>query len=277
MSASTLGKRVLTALVLIPLVVFAVLASSNLLFAALLAVIFLIASLEWSRLAQFERGPLKVLVPITLALLLVLGYMLHLRQDLVLFIAVCGLGYWLLSLFWVVQFERTGRVSMLESASVRFAAGIMTLVPAWISLVMLHEMDPPLVMYVLLLMWFADSGAYFAGRRFGKMHLAANVSPGKTREGVTGGVVAVLVLALAVVAYKEMSLLPGAGFVLLSIFVALISVLGDLVESLFKRRAGLKDSGKLLPGHGGILDRLDSLMAAAPGFAVGWLLLEGMR
>ena len=273
---SVLTRRILTAVVLIPLVVAAVMGLSNSVFAAVLAVIFLGAGLEWIRLAQFQDRVLRLWVPVFLALLLVLGFMLHLRTELVLLICAGALGYWLLALLWIVQFEHTGRVPMLEHSSIRFAAGMLTLAPAWTALVMLHELKPALVMYVLLLMWFADSAAYFAGRRFGTRRLAPRVSPGKSREGVLGGLLAVLALAMAVAAYAQMSWTRGLGFVVLSLLVAAISVLGDLVESLFKRRAGLKDSGTLLPGHGGILDRLDSLMAAAPGFALGWLLLEGM-
>ncbi len=269
-----LARRILTAVTLIPLVVAAVLGLSNSIFSAVLAVIFMFCALEWIRLAQFEDRLLRIWVPVILALMLGIGYMLHLRTDLVLLICVCALGYWMLALLWIVQYEQRGQVPLLEHSSVRFAAGMLTLAPAWTALVMLHEIAPPLVMYVLLLMWFADSAAFFTGRRYGRRKLAPRVSPGKSREGVLGGVLAVLVLAVGVALYSQMSAARGSGFVVLSLLVAVISVHGDLVESLFKRRAGLKDSGRLLPGHGGFLDRLDSLMAAAPGFALGWLLLE---
>ena len=274
---SVLAQRVLTAAVLIPLVVAAVLGLSNSLFASILAIIFLFAGLEWVHLAQFQDRLLRMWVPVILALLLAMGYLLHLRQEWMLIVCSIALVYWCVALVWVIQYERCEQVSTLDHSSVRFAAGMLTLAPAWIALVMLHEISPWLVMYILLLMWFADSAAYFAGRRFGQRKLAPKVSPGKSWEGVLGGLVAVTILAAVVALQIQMSWGNALGFITISVLVGMISVLGDLVESLFKRRAGLKDSGQLLPGHGGLLDRLDSLMSAAPGFALGWLLLESVN
>ena len=274
---SVLAQRVLTAAVLIPLVVAAVLGLSNTLFASVLAVIFLFAGLEWGHLADFQDRLLRMWVLVILALLLAMGYLLHLRKEWMLIVCFIALIYWCVALVWVIQYEHCGQVSVLEYSSVRFVAGMLTLAPAWIALVMLHDLSPWLVMYVLLLMWFADSAAYFAGRRFGQRKLAPKVSPGKSWEGVMGGLLAVAVLATLVSFQMQMSLAKALGFIALSVAVGMISVLGDLVESLFKRRAGLKDSGQLLPGHGGLLDRLDSLMSAAPGFALGWLLLESVN
>ncbi len=274
---SVLAQRILTAAVLIPLVIAAVLGLSNTLFASVLAVIFLFAGLEWVHLADFQDRLLRMWVPVILALLLAMGYLVHLRKEWVLIVCFIALVYWCVALFWVIQYEQRGQVSVLDHSSVRFLAGMLTLAPAWIALVMLHEISPWLVMYVLVLMWFADSAAYFAGRSFGQRKLAPKVSPGKSWEGVMGGLVAVAVLAVVVALQLQMSGLKALGFIALSLVVGIISVLGDLVESLFKRRAGLKDSGQLLPGHGGLLDRLDSLMSAAPGFALGWLLLESVN
>ncbi len=273
---SVLARRILTAAVLIPAVVAAVFGLSTSLFAVVLAVIFSGAGLEWIRLAQFENRQLRLWIPGVLVLLMGIGYLLHTRAEWVLVISLFSLGYWLLAGVWVVQFERRARVPMLDHGAVRFIAGMLTLAPAWTALVMLHAQAPWLVMYVLVLIWFADSAAFFAGRRFGQRRLAPRVSPGKSREGMLGGLLAVLLLAIGVAAYSQMPGTRSIGFVLLSLLVAAVSVLGDLVESLFKRRAGLKDSGSLLPGHGGILDRLDSLMAAAPAFALGWIVLESV-
>ena len=111
------------------------------------------------------------------------------------------------------------------------ASGFIVLVPAWLALTVLHKQGPKLLMFLLALVWIADIAAYFVGKRFGKNKLAPNLSPGKS----------------------------------------LISVVGDLYESLLKRSAGVKDSGRILPGHGGVLDRIDSLTAAAPGFVLGML------
>jgi phosphatidate cytidylyltransferase len=149
------------------------------------------------------------------------------------------------------------------------------IVPCYLSLVWLHGQRPWMVMYVLLLIWVADSAAFFVGRRFGRHKLAARVSPGKTWEGVVGGLGGVAILASGVtVAVGNLPMAP-ATLVALSVLVGAASVVGDLVESLFKRRAGVKDSGTLIPGHGGVLDRIDSLTAAGPCFAAGWLALGG--
>jgi phosphatidate cytidylyltransferase len=145
-------------------------------------------------------------------------------------------------------------------------AGFFVLVPAWLALARLHASDPQLLLYLLLLVVAADIGAYFAGRRFGKNKLAPRVSPGKTWEGVLGGLAASALMALIGVRWFEVS---AASFIGLCALVVAASIVGDLTESLFKRHAGLKDSGSLLPGHGGLLDRVDSITAAAPVFLVG--------
>src|SRR5690606_17335644 len=133
-------------------------------------------------------------------------------------------------------------------------------------LVRLHEHGPAVMLFLLLLVVAADVGAYFAGRRFGRNKLAPRVSPGKTWEGVIGGLLGAALIALAGGAWFGVPLVP---FVALCVVAVLASIVGDLTESLFKRHAGVKDSGTLLPGHGGVLDRVDSVTAAAPVFLIG--------
>lgn len=152
----------------------------------------------------------------------------------------------------------------------------MVMIPAWTSLVVLHGGGEPgvyRVLFLLALIAGADITAFFVGRRWGRTRLASRVSPGKSWEGVAGALVAVLVLASAAGILAGFGSWTLAVFLGLCVVTALASVLGDLTESLFKRQAGLKDSGHLLPGHGGVLDRIDSLTAAAPLFALGiqWL------
>ena len=130
-------------------------------------------------------------------------------------------------------------------------------------------------MYVFCLVWGADTGAYFAGRKFGKHKLAPSVSPGKTIEGFVGGLITTSILIVAVAIYRDLSAIRFVAFVGLSLLTVLASVLGDLLESMVKRQAGVKDSGNIFPGHGGALDRIDSLTAAAPLFALGWWLAGG--
>lgn len=152
-------------------------------------------------------------------------------------------------------------------------AGIWALAPTWIALARLYlqaDLGHELVVFVLLLAWAADIGAYFAGRWFGRLRLAPTVSPNKTWEGVIGGLVLGLAVAVAGRAWFD---LPALGFLSLCIAAVLVSVVGDLLESMFKRQRGLKDSGNLLPGHGGVLDRIDSLTAAVPLLALGFVWL----
>jgi phosphatidate cytidylyltransferase len=157
-------------------------------------------------------------------------------------------------------------------------AGVLVTVPAWASLVLLHSREPDgpyVILYLLVLVWAADSGAYFAGRKWGKRKLAPVISPGKSWEGVYGGIALCSVLAVAVgLAYGE-TLKQAAGLLLVSLLTVMFSIVGDLLESLMKRQAGIKDSSNLIPGHGGVLDRIDSLTAAAPVFFIGlhWLKL----
>ena len=179
-------------------------------------------------------------------------------------------AWWLLALAWICWAPHS--VTRLRAV----AAGWLTLVPAGIALIALHE-DPQRgirwLLYTFFLVWAADTGAYFAGRQFGRHKLAPQVSPGKTWEGAAGGLVLVGVLAaLSAPALGQSTL----SFTLLSLCVGVFSIVGDLAESMFKRYAGLKDSGRLIPGHGGLLDRIDSITAAAPLLLLGRGILEAL-
>lgn len=190
---------------------------------------------------------------------------------------VLGLGclWWCFALLWVRAFPASA--GLWNSRLVRAAMGLLILLPAWFAAVyLLHIEGRGAVMVVLvLLVATADIGAYFVGRRFGRHALAPHVSPGKTWEGFWGGVFAVSLLSVAL-----WSLLPArfdhlslVAAVVVALSTSLASVLGDLTVSMVKRESGVKDSSSLLPGHGGLLDRLDSLCAAAPTFALGLLLV----
>lgn len=154
--------------------------------------------------------------------------------------------------------------------------GFFVLFPTWRGLIDLQVLrhGPLIVLYVMCLVWVADTGAYFAGRRWGTgtRKLAPTVSPGKSIAGLIGGLVLTLVLALWVSYDVHLSPIQIVYLIFLTLLTALASVLGDLLESMVKRYRGVKDSGAILPGHGGILDRIDSLTAALPVFAFGWYL-----
>ena len=178
-------------------------------------------------------------------------------------------------MLWIQSYP--GSVVFWRAQIIRLILGVLVLVPTAIALIYLRDMSQGywLVMAIVLLVASADVGAYFAGRAFGKHKLAPAVSPGKSWEGVLGGIIAAVITMNFLLWF-----LGEPNFVmatLLAIPTALISVVGDLFESMLKRHRGIKDSGKLLPGHGGILDRIDGLVAAAPMFALvvigaGWSL-----
>ncbi len=265
-----LKHRVLTALLLLPLVVGAVIYLPQSMFAFLFGAIILAAGWEWSGLLETDP-PLRALYLALLGMLMLMSERL-LGAEATGYIA---LAWWLFSFYWVVGHPASTKL-WRSSPMARALAGLMVLIPTFICFVALravHGHGVGLTMLLLLIIWAADTGAYFAGRAFGKHKLAPKVSPGKSWEGVVGG----LLLALAVAAAGHVYLaLPyhWVPFMLLSLLTVAISIQGDLFESLFKRICGVKDSGGLLPGHGGLLDRIDSLTAAAPIFYLGVLWLS---
>ena len=159
---------------------------------------------------------------------------------------------------------------------VSFMTALLSITTGWFALswIRIQPEGSWLILLMLLIVWATDTGAYFSGKTFGKRKLAHNISPGKTQAGLVGGLVAAPLTALLAMKLMPLASIGTGRLILLSLIVALVSVAGDLMISLHKRTSGFKDSGKLLPGHGGILDRLDSLLAAAPFFALG-LLVSG--
>jgi phosphatidate cytidylyltransferase len=176
------------------------------------------------------------------------------------------LGFWLITVAMLITIPN---VLMGVNANVVTLSllGAVIISSTWLSLYLLRISctdGNSLLMYLLLLIWIADSGAYFAGRAFGKHKLAPAISPGKSIEGVLGGLIACFIFSYFALEYIGYS--SSVVFLAISLTVAFVSVYGDLFESLMKRKAGVKDSGSILPGHGGVLDRLDSLIAAGPFF-----------
>lgn len=264
-----LARRVLTAVLLVPVAV-AVIAWLQWPWVGVLFGLFVLAAAwEWSALAGWVQRPLwrAGFVLATLGALL-----LGAQAPGALVLGLAGLAVlgWMLALLVVLRCQRGMPMPPAWPAPAWLLLGWSLLVVPWLCLIELHRgsaQGPGLVLMLMALVWLADSGAYFAGRRFGRRKLAERISPGKTWEGVAGGLLVALVAALAY------ALLGYAGsvapFMLLAAVTVLASVLGDLFESLVKRISGVKDSGSLLPGHGGVLDRVDSLTAAAPVYLVG--------
>ena len=268
MASSNLRQRVVTALLLAPLVVGAILYLPQHLFALLLGVIVAGAGWEWSALAGVASR--TMFVAALSAALMITWFLLQWPAAVVLLL-VTALAWWLLAAVWVMRYPASARY---WSGSRRLQAGIgfVLLVPAWGALVALHGAGTQgvwLILLLMLLIWGADSGAYFAGRRWGRERLAPRVSPGKSWQGLWGGLAVALLVALLSMALFPVYIKNQLFFIVLCIITVLFSILGDLTESMFKREAGVKDSGSLLPGHGGVLDRIDSLTAAAPVFVLG--------
>ncbi|WP_246221719.1 phosphatidate cytidylyltransferase [Marichromatium bheemlicum] len=272
-TTSALRQRTLTALALVPLVIGAVLWLPTPLFALVLAGVIGIGAWEWATLAGVADQRLRALYP-----LLVGGAMMLLWSSPqgLLWLTIAS------ALWWLWQTWRLLRMRQIESGvgvDLRLlVVGLLVLIAPWAALTTLHDASggPALVLFLLFVIWSADTGAYFVGRRWGRTKLAPVLSPGKTRAGVYGGVLGAVLCALVFAWLQGLAPLHGLLLLLVSAVTALISVTGDLYESLLKRRCGVKDSGQLLPGHGGMLDRIDSLTAAAPLFLLGTTLI-GVR
>ncbi|MGC1548531.1 MAG: phosphatidate cytidylyltransferase [Rhodanobacter sp.] len=267
-------QRTLTALLLAPLVILIILLSPATLFALIAAAAFLAALWEWTRLSGLKQTTPRVAV---LAGGTILFGLLWSARDTTLWplMIAAGVAWWFLACLWLRHFAFAAAPTN-ESRAFKLFAGVLVIFPAWVALVQIHNSEPHGHIWAflsLLLVWAADIGAYFSGRFFGNRKLAPQISPGKTWAGVYGAfVTSALVAAIGgwLLGVHDLRLL---GLIALSVVVVIASVIGDLLESLMKRHAQVKDSGTLFPGHGGLLDRMDSVFAALPVFALGkWLL-----
>jgi phosphatidate cytidylyltransferase len=270
-----LGTRILTAAILIPLVLAALFLLAPVGWAAVSLAATAIAATEWANLAGYARSAQTLFVgamlAIGIAVLVVLATGGESRwTDVVL--AACGAA----TVFWVVVAPPWLAFHWKPASGVALAVvGWVALTGAWVALVALQARSPWLVLAAMAIVWIADTAAYFAGRAFGKHKLAPLVSPGKTWEGVYGALAAVAIYALALAPLSERAGYAGAPtplaigiWVASALALAALSIEGDLFESLLKRNANVKDSGRLLPGHGGVLDRIDALLAAMPPAAL---------
>jgi phosphatidate cytidylyltransferase len=267
--------RILTALLLVPLAILVILWPPTWLFALIVAAVFLAAQWEWTRLCGLRTPAARaVLLAVTAALFVAL-WLLRATPAWWWATIAAGVLWWGFSLLWLRGYS-FGAAPNRENRTLKWLAGLLVLVPSWAALAMVHGSGPHghwWVLLALVIVWAADTGAYFSGRLFGKRKLAPRISPGKTWAGVYGALLGGALAALAGGWLLDIRGAVLAGLVVLALFTVTVSIVGDLFESLMKRHADVKDSGDLFPGHGGLLDRLDSVFAALPVFAVGKMLL----
>lgn len=272
-----LKQRIFTALALAPLVLGAVLLMPNSYLALVFVVILLLGAREWAILSGLPKitGQLSYILVISVFLAAAASIMN--QSEWILGLLTASVVWWVVILIRLIRFRGNAQLTGFNLS--QGIEGILVLAPAWLSLVLIHRLPqdgPALLVFLFLLIWSADIGAYFAGRRWGRVKLAPQVSPGKTREGVYGAIAGALLWGLILAWWQGMGLQMVLVAVFLCVVTALFSVVGDLFESMLKRQRGMKDSGELLPGHGGMLDRIDSLTAAAPVFLLGLILMEQM-
>ena len=272
-----LKQRVITALVLVALLLGA-LAWSSLALAVLLTLAFALAQAEWLQLAGWRfASALAVALVLGAAQVAALVAAPSLVEAVTMPLVAVATVVWLVVGSLLLRSERSGPVHIAPSVSTLLA--VLLPLAAWCALMLFLRVGAVTLLSVLVIVWLADTAAYFSGRAFGHKKLAPHISPGKTWAGVWGAIVAVIIVALIVWkavptaplytnrvldAFGVMAAIPALAF------LVAVSIVGDLFESLLKRQAGTKDSGHLLPGHGGFYDRLDAMLALLPAAALFW-------
>lgn len=264
-------QRVLTALVLAPLAIAAVLWLPTVGFMLMIGIVLLLGLWEWTRLLGITSPAARALVlALHAAAMVAIGW-----TGWLLPVATIGALWWLVALIWLAR-PAFGRAAGAGSLALKLAAGALLVLPSFAAATLLHgagPLGPRWALFGVFLVWAADTFAYFTGSRIGGPKLAPSISPGKTWAGFWGGLTGALLICAAALPLLGLDW-PALPWLLgLGLATALASVVGDLFESLIKRHSGAKDSGDLIPGHGGVMDRIDSIVAALPVFAVGkfWL------
>jgi phosphatidate cytidylyltransferase len=261
--SESLRKRVATAAILIALLLVVLFWLPAAATVVVLTCAVLMGAWEWSAFLKWRDARARGAFVALVGILLPVAWLVTRTPTALQTLLGVALLWWLAALVWIVAAPRRVRP---WSAGV---AGLLSLVPAWLALIRLRldaRHGAEWVLFALVLVWMADIGAYFFGRRLGRRRLAPAVSPGKTWEGALGGLAASGIVAVVGGAWFR---LPLAPFVLLCLLAVAFSIVGDLTESLLKRFAGMKDSGTLFPGHGGVMDRIDSVTGAAPVLLLG--------
>jgi len=292
-------QRIITALILLPLAVFAIFFISLEAFSFLIAVIILIGCWEWSGFVKKINFWQRIVYVVISAALMALVYYNSLPiaywngwvipqgimewlqiRDLAFISIILASIWWLVAFVLVIVFPKISQ-SLINNLLLMIIVGWLLLIPTWVALTGMRSIGMALdfhrgsnlLLFSLCLVWAADTGAFVAGKMFGKHKLAPHVSPKKTWEGVIGGALLATLVVIFSVDLLFISKAELPGLILMVIIIVSFSVIGDLTESIFKRLAGVKDSGSILPGHGGILDRIDGLTAAMPLCLLGFAIL----
>ena len=258
-----LKQRILTALVLIPIVIGVIFYAPIEVFASFIGAVSLLAAREWANLNGLKTIAGQALY-MAIVFLTIFFLSAHLEPMQLLYLFFFVSIFWFGNSFSLVFVNKP--LSVIEGVRIeRLLMGLFVLITLFFTMNQIRQLSPSLLMFLLVLIWVADSGAYFAGRLFGKHKLSPHVSPGKTWEGAFGALIGAVVCGFIMNHFEwfNFSLTQNVFICLITVWV---SIGGDLFESVMKRQADMKDSGTLLPGHGGVLDRIDSLLAAGPVF-----------
>ena len=262
-----LKKRIMTAIFLLVLFLSSVFYLPNALFAALLAAVILVAAWEWAGLLHLEKKQTILYIFVT-GLLLMGAWVV---RDASLYIYLIAALWWIIAAWWVMLYPKYQYWAKPVLLSV---VGWLTLIPAWVACVKLQADQALLLIYGFVIIWAGDTGAYFVGRKWGHNKLAPFVSPGKTIEGFCGGLCTVFLCVYILIYFFGFPVKVVSAQIFIIAVTFLAAVFGDLFESMVKRWSGKKDSGNLLPGHGGVLDRIDAVCSAMPIFALGIYLID---
>lgn len=264
-----LKQRLITAAVLIPIFILLVLKLSPILFCLLTGLFVVIAAYEWSGLMGVKRFPQVLIYPVIVIWSLIIS--LYLYIPMVMYISF---AWWIFASALVILYPRASQF-WGKSIVLRGIMGLFVLVPAWLALNFIRQVNGPYALiFLFVLIWGADSAAYFVGKEWGKHKLASEVSPGKTWEGFAGALFATIIIAVTVSLLLNTPAKLWISVIILSLVTVIFSVMGDLFESMLKRKEKIKDSGVFFPGHGGVLDRIDSLTSAAPIFVLCGIFLQ---
>lgn len=268
-----LKQRILTALVLAPLVIWGVFSLPAFYFSLFILFVAGLASWEWGHLSGIKTAlSTGIYSAAAVSATALLVWFVELSEQQFYILISASIVWWLYRIYCVLTYraiketEPASKINVITALSIIFSI----VIPLY-SLIYLRDMYNAhgYLFYLLMLIWGADIFAYFAGKHLGKNKLAPHVSPGKTWQGAYGALAGTLLVSIVGSYFFGLTISAVIVFSVLSIVVVIVSIFGDLSESLYKRQSGLKDSGNLLPGHGGILDRIDSLIAAAPFYIVG--------